>query len=459
MREIFLRKCLNYFSCEPTTDQIKALNDFSNFIYSDNKIFILNGYAGTGKTTLISNIIRALDDINIAYVLLAPTGRAAKVLSEYCNRSAYTIHKYIYRQLSLDDFIFVLDFNKHRNTFFIIDESSLISCKAKENEIFGSGNLLEDLLRFVFSQNGNKLVFVGDTAQLPPVNEEYPAALNKEYFEGKGYKTVFSEMKEVVRVNLSSLIYSNATLLRDNILQKKEVLPEFNFDNSDFVKVNRKELLDNICRSYDKKGISQVVVICYSNKIATLFNKGIRNNIFNYSDEVVCNEMLMVVKNNYYIVPEYFPVSFIANGEIAKVIKLGRTEEKYGYRFKNVLLDFCNYNGFEIKSLILLDTLYSNSPSLSDEQTKKLVENIFKEEIRSRISKKRKVKILKENAYFNALQVKYAYAITCHKSQGGQWKDVYIDLSFLHYTPLSEKVLKWLYTAITRATEKVFIIY
>lgn len=458
LNDFFLKNLINNLGHEPTHDQLEAINSFGNFFFSpDQKVFILNGYAGTGKTTLIKSITKLLSSIQFPYVLLAPTGRAAKVLANYCNANAYTIHKHIYRQLSADDFRFELNYNSLKQAVFFIDESSMLSNEGNDFNVFGSGHLLEDLLEFVFMHPKNKIVFIGDAAQLPPIGSNEHPALKTKTFEERGLLTSYIELKEVVRQQLTSHIYKNATTLRENIENLNSSFPIFSQNKIDFEFIPSSESLEIISSSYDKVGMDETTILCYSNKRALQINKVIRSRIHYYDSALVNGELLMVVKNNYMPLPANAPFNFIANGEMVYVKKFLRDEELYGFRFKKVLVELSSNPGFELQCYLLEETLFWEQANLPRDRQEDLYNQISLdyEDIKS---KKKRMTMIRENPYFNALQIKYAYAITAHKSQGGQWKHVYIDLSFLNYTELGLEQLKWLYTAITRATEKVFIL-
>ncbi len=452
------QEILNTIEYEPTGNQVEAIKAFSDFFFdTEQRILIINGYAGTGKTTLVKLFVEVLRKYRYPYVLLAPTGRAAKVLSNYCQSTAYTIHKYIYRQLSADNFKFVLNFNTQKNTIFFIDESSLISNEAGEFTIFGSGRLLDDLQEFVFSSLQNKLVFIGDTAQLPPVGSSFHPALAIETFQSFHIPTRKIEIKEVVRQQMESLINVNATTLRHHIENGIIEIPFFKQKDKEFLYISSSESLEYLSSSYDSVGLDETIVLCYSNKRALQFNKAIRSRIFYYEEEVVRNELLMVVKNNYFTKPANRMLDFIANGEMIYVRQMKKHEEMYGFKFLTVSAELSNTSGGNLESCLMLDTLYSEAPSLSREKQEELYKNVMQDYISIK-SKRKRMSMMRENPYFNALQVKYAYAVTTHKAQGGQWKHVYIDASFFRYVTMGVEQLKWLYTAITRATEKVYII-
>lgn len=458
LNNFLLENLVQNLGYEPTDDQFKAIESFANFfLSSEHKVFLLNGYAGTGKTTLIKSITKLLTTIEYPYILLAPTGRAAKILANYCNTNAYTIHKYIYRQLSAEDFSFELNYNPLRQAFFFIDESSMLSNEATEYNIFGSGHLLDDLLEFVFMHHKNKIVFIGDTAQLPPIGSNEHPALKPQTFENKGFSTLYVELKEVIRQEKNSCIYKNATALRENIENQKFLLPPFIQNKNEFVFISSSDALEMISSSYDKVGIDETIILSYSNKRALQINKAIRSKIHCYDSELVNGELLMVVKNNYMPLPKDMPFNFIANGEMIYVKKFLRDEDLYGFRFKKVLVELSSNPGYELECYLMEETLYLEQANLSRERQDELYNQISFDYADIK-SKKKRISMIRQNPYFNALHVKYAYAITGHKSQGGQWKHVYIDLSFLNYIDVGPEQLKWLYTAITRAKEKVYIL-
>ncbi len=457
--DFLLNELIRNFEFDVTNDQYTALQKFSSFLLSpDAQVFILNGYAGTGKTTFIKAVTKTLSAFRYQYVLLAPTGRSAKVLADYCGSVAYTIHKYIYKQKSATDFRFVLNYQFPKNTIFFIDEASLISNDFSDSSIFGSGRLLEDLLEFVFTQSSNKLIFIGDSAQLPPVGSIKHPALDVETFRSLKLETDYSVLTEVVRQQGQSNILVNATKFRLNIENNLVKFPDLEQDNRDFVILDSADVLESIASSYYSVGMDETIILTYSNKRALQINKTIRNQLLGYESELVVGEWLMIVKNNYMPLPYEIPMNFLANGEIITIKKLLKQIERYDFRFTKAIIQLNSMNTVELDVLLLMDTLYSEQPSLSKEQQDKLFYTIMEDYWDEKNKRKRIIKV-RENEFFNALQVKYAYAVTAHKSQGGQWKHVYIDASFLNYTELSVEVLKWFYTAITRATEKVFILH
>lgn len=448
----------------PTACQVKLIEALSDFIFSDesDKIMLIKGYAGTGKTTMLFSLTQVLNQLRIGSVLLAPTGRAAKVMAGYTKMSAYTIHKKIYRQKSTTDGLgyFTLDKNLYKNTWFIVDEASMISNEISENSVFGSGKLLDDLLEYVYSGENCRLVLVGDTAQLPPVKLNVSPALDLKTLEETGFSVMEVELKEVVRQTKGSGILANATGIRERIREGKEETGFFLIQSDDFDDVERisgAELIESIATSYDKFGLFETIVVTRSNKRANLFNKGIRGSILYRENEIEKGDLLMVVKNNYFWINEDIKIDFIANGDIAEVIKIYKYEELYGFRFANVCLRLTDYEDIEFDCKIFLETLSIESASFTFEQNRQLFEAVSEDyaEIRNKRERWKKVK---ENPYFNALQVKYAYALTCHKAQGGQWKAVYVDHGFINEDMLDTEFYRWLYTAFTRPTEKLFLV-
>jgi exodeoxyribonuclease V len=425
----------------------------------DDALFIVKGYAGTGKTTAISAFVEVLDTIKKKSVLLAPTGRAAKVLSSYSGKTAFTIHKKIYRQRGSKDGFgrFVLDKNLHTNTFFIIDEASMISDSSQEGSVFGSGSLLQDLLEYVYNGKGCKLLLVGDTAQLPPVGLDISPALSKEKMEIFSDSVMMEELKEVVRQKKESGILFNATELRKRIDTHDFSLPLFSLVGYDDIeRVSGTELLESISSSYDKFGIEDTIVVSRSNKRANKYNQGIRNSILYRDEELVPGDLLMVVKNNYFWMREGEKIDFIANGDIIEIVRIKKYQELYGYRFADCTIRMIDYDT-TVDLKILLDVLYEETPALSSEKNKEMYYTILEDYVHLK-PKKKQYEEVKNNDFFNAIQVKYAYAVTCHKSQGGQWKSVFIDQGFIEKERIDREYLRWLYTALTRATEKVHLV-
>ena len=448
----------------PTTCQVKLIDALADFIFSDeqDQIMLIKGYAGTGKTTMLYSLTQVLNELKLRSVLLAPTGRAAKVMAGYTKMPAYTIHKKIYRQKATNDGLghFALDKNLYKNTWFIVDEASMISNEVSENSVFGSGKLLDDLLEYVYSGENCRLVLVGDTAQLPPVKLNISPALELKTLESYGFGVNETELKEVVRQTKDSGILTNATEIRKKIGEGIEKTGFFSIQTDNFDDVERisgAELIESIATSYNKFGFFETTIITRSNKRANLFNKGIRGSILYRENEIEKGDLLMVVKNNYYWIDEDMKIDFIANGDIAEVVKIYKYEELYGFRFANVCLRFIDYDDIEFDCKIFLETLSIESASFSFEQNRRLFEAVS-EDYADIGNKRERWKKVKANPYFNALQVKYSYALTCHKAQGGQWKAVYIDHGFINEDMLDTEFYRWLYTAFTRPTEKLFLV-
>ena len=450
-------------SFQPTINQKKIIESLADYISDDDlsKIFLLNGYAGTGKTTLISALVAALKELGMRSILLAPTGRAAKVLSRYSGEKALTIHKQIYREKTNASYEskFSLNINRNKGAIFIVDEASMLSAGSGfEQNIFGSGSLLEDLISYVRSGSNCRLILVGDGAQLPPVGEEYSPALNVDEMSQYG-DVVYELMDEVVRQSQTSGILFNATLVRCMLERNIIEVPRFEMKFEDVQAVQGSEFLELLQDCYDRYGRDETIVITRSNKRANRYNEGVRRNVLFAEEELESGDMLMVVKNNYYYTErlEDCPMSFIANGDTARLERLRREEELYGFRFATAQLSFGDYDDTEIECKILLDTLKSESPSLTREESQKLFYEV-EQDYTDTASKIKRFKQIRENPYFNALQIKFSYAVTCHKAQGGQWKAVFIDRCLFGDEPMTRDMLRWLYTAITRATERVYFV-
>lgn len=451
-----------YFGFEPTFDQKILVENFSNFIIgsSSDSIFVLNGYAGTGKTSLISAAVKALNKLKINTVLLAPTGRAAKVFAHYAGTSAYTIHRKIYRQKSLTSAAAHFDLNKNtaKNTVFIVDEASMLSNASSERDIFGSGCLLDDLVKFVNEGFNCRLVLVGDNAQLPPVGLQDSPALDRRNMEGYG-QVYSADMSEVVRQQADSGILFNATLTRCMIEENIIDIPMFKTDFPEIRAINGGELIDELSDCYGKYGVEETIVITRSNKRAVRFNEGVRNSILGREEEVSTGDMVMVVKNNYHYVERDADtdIDFIANGDIAEIKRIRRYEEMYGFRFADVTLTFPDYDNYELDCKIILDTLRSEAPALSSEQNRQLFFNVEQDYMQIK-TKGARYKAIKNNPHFNALQVKFAYSVTCHKAQGGQWRAVFVDKMLFGDEVITKDLMRWLYTAITRATDRLYFV-
>jgi len=458
----FENKLKNYLEFKPTQEQNSLITLLIDFVFDKNykSLFILKGYAGTGKTYIISALVKTLHEFNINTVLLAPTGRAAKVLSSFAESPAYTIHKKIYRQKSSNDLFgkFVLDRNLHTNTIFIVDEASMLSNIINDQKIFGSGNLLDDLITYVYSKNGCKLILVGDTAQLPPVGMNDSPALDASTYAKYNLEIIEYTITGVVRQKSYSAILENATLLRKMIEENDLRLPIFKADN-DFMNIDRKEVLEKIETAYSTYGLRETLIVNRSNKMSNEYNKAIRNKILGKEDILETGDILMIVKNNYFWTGnDYNTLSFLANGDMIEVLKIKKWHEMYNYQFVDTTVYLIDYEE-EIDVRILLNTLNSDSPALTEDENKELFLNILKDF--ENIKPKRKAyELVKNNIFFNALQVKYAYSLTCHKAQGGQWKCVFVDPGIFKYEQASLDIstLRWFYTAITRSTEKIYLI-
>lgn len=444
----------------PTPDQAKAANALARFVYSLNSQvgMILKGYAGTGKTSLIGALVKTLDQNKMKSVLLAPTGRAAKVLAGHSGKDAMTIHKKIYFQTRVKGkMAYRLGKNLHKNTLFIVDEASMI---ATENglEFSDSRDLLDDLFRFTYNGFNCKLLFIGDTAQLPPVGSSFSPALDKQYLEG-AYGIPFGslQLKTVVRQGENSGILYNATKLRVQMLQQDFHL-KLECNHTDALAIDGYTLQDELESAISREGEENVIVICRSNKRSNLFNQNIRHRILYREEEVATGDLMMVLKNNYFWIDPKSKIGFIANGDAIEILRIKRTEKLYGFNFADVTAKFVDYpDEPEFDCKIVLDAIMSEKASLSWEQQNELFNAIEEDYMDIKDKRKRMSKIMK-SPYFNALQVKFAYSVTCHKSQGGQWPIVFIDQGFLPPDGIDYEYMRWLYTAITRATEKVYFV-
>ncbi len=447
---------------DATVGQKKIVDMLSRFAASeaDGHIFVLNGYAGTGKTTLIAAFVAALRTLGVPSVLLAPTGRAAKVLARYSGVQALTIHKRIYRQRVNASYEsrFSLAPNMERGAVFIVDEASMLSDGPSDGALFGSGSLLADLVEYVRSGRGCRLVLVGDSAQLPPVGRDTSPALDPAALASYG-GPVCATLDEVVRQEAGSGILFNATLVRCMLGRGLFEVPRFDLGYPDFERLEGGEFLERLEECYCRYGRDETIVVTRSNKRANRYNEGIRRHVLGAEEEIESGDLLMVVKNNYYFAEhtEGSPMNFIANGDIARLKKIRRFEEFYGFRFADAVLSFGDYDDAEIPCRILLDTLASESPSLTREESARLFDEVEKDymEIGSRI---KRFRAIRENPHYNALQVKFAYAVTCHKAQGGQWRAVFVDRCLFGDEPMTADLMRWLYTALTRATEKVYLV-
>ncbi len=462
MREtlIYNELCRNLGNI-PTDDQSSSLKNLADYICenTNDKIYLLTGYAGTGKTSVISSLVKTLDQLRIKSVLLAPTGRAAKVLASYAGRPAFTVHKKIYRQKSSKDGMgsFSLDRNLSRNTFFIIDEASMISNSTNETSLFGSGRLLDDLIEYVYSGIDCKLILVGDTAQLPPVGSAESPALDTGVLREYGFGLESSELKQVVRQSESSGILMNATGVRLQIAGNDLAHPSLDCINfKDVIRISGEELINEISEAYGTCGLEGAIIVVNSNKQANRYNQGIRNTIFFREEEISPGDMVMVVKNNYSIAENEEGPGFIANGDIAEVRRIRRYEEIYGFRFAEMSLKFPDYD-IELESKVLLDVLHLDTPALPSERNRELYQNVLADYLHLK-SRRKQFEAVRSDPYFNALQIKFAYAVTCHKAQGGQWERVFIDQGMFNRNEITIDYLRWFYTALTRATDRVYLV-
>jgi len=447
-----------------TASQSVMINKLADYIISPHSdaVFLIRGYAGTGKTTMINQLTLTLDTLRIKSVLMAPTGRAAKVLTGYTGKSAFTIHKKIYRQQSVADGlgVFVLDKNLHNNTWFIVDESSMISNQAGENMVFGTGRLLDDLLEYVYSGEGCRLVLAGDTAQLPPVGISVSPALDNRVLEENGFEVIDNELTDVVRQERESGILFNATRMREKIFSSEGIQGFFRIvlpDGGEPEKISGADLMEKLSSSYGKYGIHETVVLTRSNKRANLYNQGIRSSILYRDTEIARGDLLMVVRNNYFWLKEDAGIDFIANGDAGEITHIYGYEELYGFRFAHISLRLIDYDDLEIECKILLDTLGAESASLSRDDQMRLF-NAVAEDYADIGNKRERWKKIKADPWFNALQVKFAYAVTCHKAQGGQWFSVFIDTGYLTEEMIDTDFLRWLYTAFTRSKDKLYLV-
>jgi ATP-dependent exoDNAse (exonuclease V) alpha subunit len=445
----------------PTAEQEHAIDVFSMFMTDrdDHVAMILRGSAGTGKTTLAGAIVRAMAALKQKMILLAPTGRAAKVFSLNAGHPAYTIHRRIYRQKSAGDISsFNLNFNNNHDILFIVDESSMIANQGYGESSFGSGCLLDDLMQFVYSGQNCRLLLVGDKAQLPPVGEDESPALMPDVLRAYGMRVYECDLNQVLRQSEDSGILWNATQVRSMMADGGWGLPKIKFQGfPDIVNVPGDELIESLASSYSRAGMDDTMVITRSNKRANIYNQGIRNTVLDREDELCRGDQLMIVKNNYYWTEESKEIPFLANGDIAVVQRVRNVHELFGFRFAEVTMTLPDYDDYELTATVILDSLTTEAPSLTREQQEALY-NAVMEDYADIPTKPERIKKLKEDKYYNALQIKYAYAVTCHKAQGGQWAHVYVDQGYMTDDMLTPDYIHWLYTAFTRATEKLFLV-
>lgn len=450
---------INKFPHAPTNSQMEAFKTFDQFVASksDRSAMILRGYAGTGKTSIVATLVNVLPLFNYKYVLLAPTGRAAKVISQYAKKTAFTIHKKIYKAKSDKEAtgpVFSQMKNYQSNTIFIVDESSMISSSSDGK----NRNLLSDLIEYVYEKEGNKLLLVGDTAQLPPVHQDKSLALEKSHIANSyGLQVYESTLTEITRQAKNSGILLNATTLRNSLQQKEKRIKFDTKNHKDIFRMTGERLEDGLRYAHNKFGLENTLIICRSNKNAVMYNHYIRNSLFFNEDELDAGDMLMIARNNYNFATDEVPSGFLANGDFVEVMKIKRDEELHGLRFADVvvrLVDYPDSEPFEAK--IILDGLHSHTPALTPEQNQNLYKSVLIDY--ADLKKKEQKQAMKEDKYLNALQVKYAYALTCHKSQGGQWDAVFVDQGYLGDGQVDDDFVKWVYTAITRAKNELFLV-
>lgn len=481
IEDIFSGEIRRAFGFTPTVEQSAAIEEFSRFAAcrDGQSLMILTGSAGTGKTSLAGAIVRAMQDMKQRVVLMAPTGRAAKVFSLNAGSEAFTIHRRIYRQKTYtgEDTGFSLNYNKHQHTLFIVDEASMIPSGTSSQSIFGSGHLLDDLMQYVYGGQHCRLMLIGDKAQLPPVGEEESPALSPQVMEHYGVRVFHADLNEVLRQSAESGILWNATMIRQMITHDEMTqLPRIVFNCfADILRVPGDELIEQLSSSYSHVGIDETMVIVRSNKRANIYNNGIRAMVLGREEPLTSGDLLMVVKNNYYWIQEKKQeeriirtetegeegkeeeLSFLANGDRMKVQRVRNQQELYGFTFADATLVFPDYDDYEVEATILLDTLQSEAPALTHEQGEQLF-NAVMEDYADVPLKSERLKKLRSDRFFNALQIKYAYAVTCHKAQGGQWAHVYVDQGYMTDDMLTPEYIHWLYTAFTRATEQLYLV-
>ena len=453
----------NHFPFHPTDEQQHAFTTFAQFLCEEQpSVLILKGAAGTGKTEVAAAFVRTLVSLQQKILLLAPTGRAAKVFSLASGYPAYTIHRRIYRgQLdSPSRSTFQLNYAKMRDAVVFVDEASMISNRGDFDAMFGSGQLLDDLVQYVFGGENCKLVLLGDWAQLPPVGEEHSPALSRQVMEGYGVKVLEVRLSQVLRQQAQSGILFNATTVR-NMLERDDdtLLPKVRFQGfADIVRVPGDELIESLYTSYAEVGADETIVVTRSNKRAGIYNNGIRGRVLGREEELSSGDMLMVVRNNYFWAEkEKINLEFIANGDRARVMRVRNQRELYGFHFADITMQMPDYDDVELTCTVLLNTLQSEAPALTAEQNEAFFHAVM-EDYADLPTKTERMEHMRKDIYYNALQIKYAYAVTCHKAQGGQWAHVYVDQGYMTDDMLSPDYLHWLYTAFTRATEKLFLV-
>lgn len=448
----------------PNEGQDELLHILSQFIISkdEQKTFVLRGYAGTGKTSLMAALVRAMKELQQSIVLLAPTGRAAKVLARYAQTPAYTIHKFIYRQNKLGTDAFSLSFNPHKNTIFIVDEASMISGECNKNT-FGTGVLLNDLIQYISSGERCSLLLLGDDAQLPPVGTSLSPALNIDYLKGYGLNVTSYTLTQVARQALDSSILSNATAIRKQIPSLSSINQyihphTFSFKfSTDFQSFNGSDFIELLEQSYREVGIEETIVLTRTNKRTNIYNEGIRARVLWREDALSSGDRLLISKNNYFWTKDYEGIPFIANGDMLEITRIRNWREMYGFQFVDASLKAIDYD-WEIDVVLWLDTLTTDSPESNYQLHRTLFDRISKDYPELQHNRKKLIETIYESPYYNALQIRFAYAVTCHKAQGGQWKHVFIDPSNIPIEEQDNNYFRWLYTAVTRATEKVYLL-
>jgi len=455
------------FPYAPTHDQDGLIEALAAFLVdpNPNSLFILKGYAGTGKTTIVSSLVDVLPSLGLGHVLLAPTGRAAKVLAGYSGEQAFTIHKKIYR-LQTDGqgaMYFALQKNNRRNAVFIVDEASMIpwsSQAGQQGSIFGGANLLDDLMQYVYNGKNCRMIFIGDTAQLPPVMSHESPALSTSFLQQRYHLSINGfELQQVVRQSLDSGILRNATILREMLAQQENGFPALRTSGfPDTIRVQGMDAADEVDAAFAGREKGEALMICRSNKRANLYNRHIRQRVLFMEDELNAGDLLMVVRNNYYWLPEDHDAGFIANGDILEVKRILREENIHGFRFAEVSASMTDYPDMpELEVKLLLDTLDADGPALSGDEATRLYEAVG-QDYQDIPNKRTRMANIRKDPYLNALQVKFAYAMTCHKAQGGQWQHVFVEMGYLPDNTPDQEYLRWLYTAMTRATSKLFLL-
>lgn len=457
MLENFIKnRIIHSLPFAPNEGQAELLQLLTQFILSKNerKAFVLRGYAGTGKTSIMAALVKALGEVKQSVILLAPTGRAAKVLARYANKAAYTIHKYIYRQDKLGGDSFSLSDNLHKHALFIVDEASMISGQ-RDNPTFGTGVLLKDLIKYVYAGEGCSLLLLGDDAQLPPVGSDISPALDINYLLGFGLDITSYTLTQVARQALDSGILSNATAIREQIS-----MPQQTFDyqyTSDFQAFEGVEFLELLEQSYNEVGAEETILLTRTNRRTNLYNQGVRARILWKEDAISSGDRLMITKNNYFWTKDYEGIPFLANGDMMEIVRLRNWREMYGFQFVDASLRAIDYD-WEIDVILWLDTLTTDSPEVNHQLHQQLFDHISEDYPELQHNRKKLIETIYESPYYNALQIRFAYAVTCHKAQGGQWKRVFIDPGNIPVEERDKNYYRWLYTAITRATEQVYLL-